>query len=178
MWTRIFTEFRKLEHVIVFLYYLRVVPRQTVNRFLHLAGFMQYVTGADYRETQLLPTMEDNTLQLEDEVLHHKLLGYGASNDKKEKVAFVFMPQRDTCCGKALKAKRWHSTVLFRYGLPTVDAVQYVSECRQCSAKYYMSHYDTATGRHYHNTQGVKYISFTPHTVMETKLLRALDIDM
>ena len=128
MWTGIFTEFRKLEHVIV--YYLRVVPRQTVNRFLHLAGFMHYVTGADYGEIQLqvtaenveclLPTMEDNTLQLEDEVLHQKLLGYGASNDKKEKVAFVFMPQRDTCCGKALKAKRWHSTVLFRYGLPTV----------------------------------------------------------
>lgn len=75
-WTRIFTEFHKLEQVIVFLYYLRAVPTQTVHRFLNLFGFMKDVSSAEYSETQLqvtaenvecmLPCMDDNTLQLYD----------------------------------------------------------------------------------------------------------------
>ena len=160
MWTRIFTEFRKLEHVIAFLYYLRAVPRHTLNRFVHLAGFVNSVTGGEYTETQLqvtaenveclFPSLEDRTLHLDDDVLHKQLLAYGASNAKRENVGFTFMPHQDTCCGENLEVKPWHSSVLFRYGLSTVNGVQYRSECMQCSTQYYMSHYDNATGRHYY----------------------------
>ena len=88
MWTKIFTEFRKLEHVIALLYYLRTVPRQTVNRLVHLAGFLNAVTGAEYTDTELqvaaenveslLPCLEDKTLQLDDDTLQRKLVSYGA----------------------------------------------------------------------------------------------------
>ncbi len=188
--------FEKLEHLQVFLHYLKNVPKQVDKRWINLQAYMQKVTGAFYQVDKLqalaeniecyLEIVQDKTFMFSDQYLQKELVNFQNSkpfsvrdNPSAKNVAFTFLPKQTDCCGKKLTPKPVHSCTYFRYGEPGVLGSVYCSLCENCELKYFPSYLEDSKGnRFYYNPADQAAIVFTLETAIETKLLHALDIDL
>ncbi len=192
----ILREFEKLEHLQVFLHYLRVVPKEVDKRWINLQAYMQKVTGAFYQLDKLqalgenlecyLDIVQDKTFMFSDQYLQAELIDFQKSKPSSIKeppsarnIAFTFLPKETDCCGKKLSPKPLQTCTYFRYGQPGVLASLYRSVCATCHSKFYPSYYeDKEENRFYYDPADQDVIVFTLETAIEKKLLHALDIDL
>ena len=192
---QILQDFEKLEHVQVFLYFLRTVPKQVHNRWINLQGFLEKVTGTRYQVAKLqalgenlecyLDIVGDNTFMLSEQYLQNELVNFQKEtpptkgHPSSKNIAFTFLPRETKCCLNKLSPKSFNSCTYFRYGEPGVLGSVYRSVCSICKSEYYPSYYvDSNENRFYYDPADQDVIVFTSETAIETKLLHALDIDL
>ena len=192
----IFHGFEKLEHLQVFLHYLRTVPKQVAKRWINLQAYMEKVTGFFYHVDKLqalaqniecyLDLVGNKTLTFSDHYLQEELTNFQMSKPSSikelpsaKKLAYTFLPRQTECCERKLFPKSFHSCTYFRYGEPGVLGSVYRSVCVTCNSTYYPSYYeDAGSNRYCYDPADQDVIVFTSETAIETKLLHALDVDL
>lgn len=187
---RLLKDFKSLEHLSVFTFFLRKVPKGISNRATHLCKFIKSVTGFEYDEQHLrlvmdkveymLPRLGDRSMEFSDDVLCQKLVEYSEKQDYAlgQRIANNFMPFTSHCCGITFKVKPYHTSTVYQHGDKIHEGTQYYGVCEVCKIKYYMCHYERDGKTYYPDYTKLDYISFTPQTVFEKKLLVSLDLDM
>ncbi len=189
---RLLRDFKRLDDLSIVMFFSRNVPQGISKHAHHLTGFMRYVTKRDYDENTMRMASEkimymtkrhdDPSWMLSDEYLHDKLVDY-AKDQKSDytlgcKIGMTFLPKTRICCNTEMELKPQHTCTVYRYGKKSCLGTLYMSKCKGCETSYFLSYYKKGSNTYFYDITEEDYFSFTDQTVVETVLMRALDIDM